>query len=137
MRLDQALACLFGDYSRARLQAWIREGRVLVDGQPRRPRDKVLAGEQVELVASLQQQPPCRPQNIPLKILHQDEHLLVIDKPAGLVVHPGAGNPAGTLLNGLLHYIPELANLPRSGILVFASGLFQESDPGGASRRFP
>ena len=117
LRLDQALARLFGDYSRSRLQAWIREGRVRVDGRVKKPREKVFAGQQVELEAVLEPQVPCRPQPIPLEILFEDEQLLVLNKPAGLVVHPAAGNPDGTLQNALLHHDPRLEQLPRAGIV--------------------
>jgi len=117
LRLDQALARMFGDYSRSRLQAWIREGRVLVDGRPCKPRDKVLSGERIELRAVLEQQVPVQAQEIPLDLVHEDEHLLVVDKPAGLVVHPAAGVADGTLQNALLHHDDRLALLPRAGIV--------------------
>ena len=117
LRLDQALVRLFGDYSRSRLQGWIREGRVLVDGQPRKPRDKVLTGEQIELVAVLEERVPPEAQDIPLDLVYEDEHLLVVNKPAGLVVHPAAGVADGTLQNALLHHDAELSLLPRAGIV--------------------
>lgn len=117
LRLDQALARLFGDYSRSRLQSWIRSGRVQVDGAVRKPRDKVYAGEQVELLAVLEEQVPCAAQDIPLELLYQDEHLLVVNKPPGLVVHPAAGNADGTLQNALLHFDSNLVHLPRAGIV--------------------
>jgi 23S rRNA pseudouridine1911/1915/1917 synthase len=118
MRLDQALAVLFGDYSRNRIQQWVREGRVKLDGQSVcRPREKVFGGERVVLEAQLADQVENRPQAIPLDILYQDSELMVIDKPPGLVVHPAAGNPDGTLQNALLHHDPELARLPRAGIV--------------------
>jgi len=117
LRLDQALARLFGDYSRSRLQGWIREGRVLVDGQPRKPRDKVVSGERIELRAVLERQVPVQAQEIPLEIVHEDEHLLVVSKPAGLVVHPAAGVADGTLQNALLYHDARLALLPRAGIV--------------------
>jgi 23S rRNA pseudouridine1911/1915/1917 synthase len=116
-RLDQALAELFPDYSRARLQQWLRAGQVLVDGHQRRPRDKVLGGEEVVITLTPQQEVSNLPQPITLDVVYEDSALLVINKPAGLVVHPGAGNPQGTLLNALLHYAPELANVPRAGIV--------------------
>lgn len=116
-RLDQALAVLFSDYSRSRLQSWTREGRVSVNGEQRRPRDKVLLGDQVRLHAVVEEQVDCEPQDIPLKIVFEDAHLLVVDKPAGLVVHPAAGNPDGTLQNGLLFHDPGLVELPRAGIV--------------------
>jgi 23S rRNA pseudouridine1911/1915/1917 synthase len=116
-RLDQALAALFADFSRSRLQQWIREGRVRVDGTVWRGRDRVFGGERVEVDAVLEPQGEVRPEPIPLAVVHQDEHLLVIDKPADLVVHPAAGNWEGTLQNALLHADPGLAVLPRSGIV--------------------
>ena len=116
-RLDQALAGLFSDYSRSRLQAWTKQGRVLVNGQQIRPRDKVSLGDRVELRALLEGQVECRPQPIPLDIVFEDEHLLVINKPADMVVHPAAGNPDGTLQNGLLYYDASLVELPRAGIV--------------------
>ncbi len=116
-RVDKALACLFPDFSRARLQQWIREGQVLVDGERPRPRDKVRGGETVVICAELQAETSSQAEAIPLDIVYQDEVLLVINKPAGLVVHPGAGNREGTLLNALLHHAPELAAVPRAGIV--------------------
>ncbi len=117
LRLDQALARLFSDYSRSRLQSWIRTGRVLVDGEPRKPRDKVWEGEQVRLSALLEADQSCEPEAIPLDIVYEDQHLLIVNKPAGLVVHPAAGNWSGTLQNALLHHDPEAAALPRAGIV--------------------
>ncbi|HET9692998.1 MAG TPA: 23S rRNA pseudouridine(1911/1915/1917) synthase RluD [Steroidobacteraceae bacterium] len=116
-RLDQALATMLPDYSRSRLKTWIEAGAVLVDGSPRRPRDKVFGGESVEVAATLPEEGTARPQSIPLTIVHEDEHVLVLDKPAGLVVHPGAGNPDSTLQNALLAHDPGLAVLPRAGIV--------------------
>ena len=116
-RLDQALAVLFPDYSRSRLQGWIRDGQVRVDGRELRPRDKVDGGEEVVLSAVLEDETRAGPEPIALAILHEDAEILVLDKPAGLVVHPGAGNPAGTLVNALLHHRPELRALPRAGIV--------------------
>lgn len=117
MRLDQVVAQLFGDYSRSRLSAWIKDGRITVDGEQRRPRDKVWPGERVQLVAEPEPQVECVPQDIPLDIRYEDQHVLVINKPADLVVHPAAGNPDGTVQNGLLFHAPELVNLPRAGIV--------------------
>lgn len=116
-RLDQALAALFPDYSRSRIQVWIREGRVTVDGKVRAQRHKVSEGERLVLRAVEETQIECVPQAMPLRILFEDEHLLVIDKAAGLVVHPAAGNPDGTLQNGLLYHDSSLARLPRAGIV--------------------
>ena len=116
-RLDQALAQLFPDYSRSRLQQWVKEGLVTLDGVTCRPRDKVLGGEWVALEAHLEDQVECRPQAIELDVVHEDEALILINKPAGLVVHPAAGNPDGTLQNALLHHDPSLIQLPRAGII--------------------
>ncbi|WP_041070371.1 23S rRNA pseudouridine(1911/1915/1917) synthase RluD [Thiolapillus brandeum] len=116
-RLDQALALLFPDYSRSRLQGWIREGRVHVDGKQRKPKEKVWPGERIVLQAVLESVDSCQPEAIPLDLLYEDEHLLVVNKPAGLVVHPAAGNWSGTLQNALLHHDPALAGLPRGGIV--------------------
>ncbi len=116
-RLDRVLASLFPDYSRSRLSQWIKAGQVKVDGRRLSPADRVAGGERVELEVCLQGEERWEPQPIPLKILYEDEAILVIDKPAGLVVHPAAGNPDGTLLNALLHHAPELAEVPRAGIV--------------------
>jgi 23S rRNA pseudouridine1911/1915/1917 synthase len=117
LRLDQAVAQLFSDYSRSRLTAWIKDGRVTVDGEQRRPRDKVWPGERLTLRAEAEMQVVCAPQDIPLDIRYEDEHILVLNKPADLVVHPAAGNPDGTLQNALLFHCPPLVNLPRAGIV--------------------
>lgn len=116
-RLDQALANLFPDYSRSRLKAWLVAGAILVDGSSRRPRDRVHGGEQVELVIEAEAVVEAQPEPMALEVVFEDDALLVIDKPAGLVVHPGAGNATGTLMNGLLHHAPVLVELPRAGIV--------------------
>jgi 23S rRNA pseudouridine1911/1915/1917 synthase len=116
-RLDAVLAELFPEYSRSRLSAWIKSGDVRVDGAAARGRDPVRGGETVTLIAVQDTQTHAVAEDIPLDILYEDEHVLVIDKPAGLVVHPGAGNPAGTLVNALLHRDPSLELLPRAGIV--------------------
>jgi len=118
MRLDQVLAELFPSFSRSRLKDWILAGQVQVDGRTPRPRDRVVGGERVALDVTLEPtttQP--RAEAIPLTIVYEDTELIIVDKPAGLVVHPGAGNPNHTLQNALLHHAPELAALPRSGIV--------------------
>jgi 23S rRNA pseudouridine1911/1915/1917 synthase len=118
-RLDQALAAVLPEHSRARIQRWIRDGAVRVDGAPAVPRRRVLGGERVTVDAPLREEGEAwaRPEPVPFAVVHEDAALLVVDKPAGLVVHPGAGNPSGTLVNGLLHRYPELAGLPRGGIV--------------------
>ena len=116
-RVDQVLAELFPDYSRSRLQQRIKAGQVLLNQRPVLARYRVAGGEQVEVRAQLQLETEVRPEDIPLDIRFQDQHLLVLNKPAGLVVHPAAGNPNGTLQNALVYYDPELAALPRAGIV--------------------
>jgi 23S rRNA pseudouridine1911/1915/1917 synthase len=117
MRLDRVLVELFPAYSRARLQQWIHAGQVRVDGRQPRPRDKARGGECIELVARAEPDTAWQAEARALDIVYQDRELLVINKPAGLVVHPAVGNRAGTLLNALLHHAPELALLPRAGIV--------------------
>ncbi|MDJ0813090.1 MAG: 23S rRNA pseudouridine(1911/1915/1917) synthase RluD [Woeseiaceae bacterium] len=116
-RLDQALARLFPEYSRSRLKSWLLDGALVVDGGSPRPRDPVYGGEIVELQVQPETAVVATAEAMPLDVVHEDEHILVVNKPAGLVVHPGAGNPGGTLLNGLLHHAPELESLPRAGIV--------------------
>lgn len=116
-RLDQALAELVPEYSRSRLQQWIKAGFVTLDGRVPVVRERVRAGQTVCIAAELQEETTAQPERIPLEIVFEDASLLVINKPAGLVVHPAAGNPAGTLLNALLHYDGSLAQLPRAGIV--------------------
>ena len=116
-RLDQALASLFSDYSRSRLQQWIKDGQIRVDERVLRPRDRVYSGQQVIIAVQDVAQGDWQAEAIPLDIVFEDAHLLVINKPPGLVVHPAAGNYSGTLLNALLHHVPGLANIPRAGIV--------------------
>jgi 23S rRNA pseudouridine1911/1915/1917 synthase len=116
-RLDQVLSELLSEYSRTRIKTWIESGQVLVNGTQLRPKDKVVGGERVEINATLPDAVTVAPEVIDLDIAFQDRHLLVINKPAGLVVHPGAGNSAGTLQNALLHFDPKLVQLPRAGIV--------------------
>ena len=116
-RLDQVAAQLFAEHSRSRLANWIKEGRLTVDGAQLRPRDTVHAGSRLALDAEQQAQGEWQAQAIDLDIVFEDEHILVLDKPAGLVVHPAAGHADGTLLNALLHHVPALINVPRAGIV--------------------
>ncbi|MDD3651636.1 23S rRNA pseudouridine(1911/1915/1917) synthase RluD [Immundisolibacter sp.] len=117
-RLDQVLAVLLPDFSRSRLQAWIRDGRVTVDGAPAAASSRLRGGEQIGVQQpEVNAEPTAPAEAIALDIVHQDADLLVVNKPAGLVVHPGAGNPAGTLMNALLYHDPRLAELPRAGIV--------------------
>jgi 23S rRNA pseudouridine1911/1915/1917 synthase len=118
LRLDRALAQLFPQYSRSRLQAWLKSGHILVDGAAGAAKQAVSGGERLALSPP---RPPAgaapRAQRMPLSIVHEDRDLIVIDKPAGLVVHPGAGVPDRTLMNALLAHAPELALVPRAGIV--------------------
>jgi 23S rRNA pseudouridine1911/1915/1917 synthase len=117
LRLDQALARSLAQYSRARLQGWIEAGAVQVDGRQPRAKDKVLGGERVEVAARLEADERVTPEAQPLAVVHQDRALIVINKPAGMVVHPGAGNPRHTLQNALLALDPKLALVPRAGLV--------------------
>jgi 23S rRNA pseudouridine1911/1915/1917 synthase len=116
-RLDQALARLLPDYSRSRLKTWIDAGEVLVDGEVRRPRDKVNGGETVAITGTLTEESAAEAQAIPLLMAYEDKHVFIVNKPAGLVVHPGAGNPDQTLQNALLSRDAQLGKLPRAGIV--------------------
>ena len=141
MRFDHALAVALPEYSRSRLRQWIDAGRVLLDGRAGDPTRKVWGGEQVEVEALPNpQETAYAPESIELPVVHEDDALIVIDKPAGLVMHPGSGNWEGTLLNALLHHAPQLAGVPRagivhrldkdtSGLLVVAKTLSAQTDP--------
>lgn len=117
MRLDQALANILPEYSRSILQNWIRDDRIKINNRSMRPRDHVHGGEQVEIWAETVPQTLDSPENIPLDIIFEDEHIIIINKPAGLVVHPGAGNPQHTLVNALLHHDQKFTQIPRAGIV--------------------
>ena len=116
-RLDQALAILFPDFSRTRLKTWIEAGRIVVDGAAAKPRDLVRGGEVVRVTPLSEAQVEIAPEPIALDVIYEDPSLFIVNKPAGLVVHPGAGNPRSTLQNALLSLDPALANLPRAGIV--------------------
>lgn len=117
-RLDQALALLCPEYSRSQIQHWIKAGFVQMNGcVETKPKAVVSANQAIRITAELTAQEVWGAQDIPLQIVFADPDLIVIDKPAGLVVHPGAGNPAHTLVNALLHYDPQLATLPRAGLV--------------------
>jgi 23S rRNA pseudouridine1911/1915/1917 synthase len=116
-RLDRVLAGAFPDYSRTRLQSWIADGLVTVEGRAERASSRLEAGQRVVLEAVLEPVIEDSPEPIALDIVHEDADLIVLNKPPGLVVHPGAGNRSGTLVNALLHHAPELARLPRAGIV--------------------
>jgi 23S rRNA pseudouridine1911/1915/1917 synthase len=117
LRLDQALARLFPQYSRNRLQVWLAAGHIRLDGVRGEARQAVRGGERVDLAPPPAPDATPRAQRMPLAIVYEDADLIVIDKPAGLVVHPGAGVPDRTLMNGLLAYCPALAGVPRAGIV--------------------
>ncbi len=117
-RLDAALAQLFPDYSRNQIQQWIREGYVQIDNKIiQKPRQPVLENQTITITATIRENTEWQAQAIPLTIIYEDETLIVINKPIGLIVHPGAGNPDHTLVNALLHHAPELASIPRAGII--------------------
>ena len=116
-RLDQVAAELFQEFSRSRLQQWIKSGQLRVDGQQSAPKKKLLGGEQLQIVASVAEEGEWEAENIPLDIVFEDEHLLVINKGADFVVHPAAGNHTGTVLNALLFHCPQLVSVPRAGIV--------------------
>ncbi len=118
MRFDQALAQALPDYSRSRLRQWIDAGRVTLDGRPADPTRRIRGGEAIVVEATPDpQETAFAPESIPFAIVHEDDALLVIDKPVGLVMHPGSGNWQGTLLNALLHHAPQLGGVPRAGIV--------------------
>ncbi len=117
-RLDQALATLLPAYSRSRLASMVKDGNILVDGHAAQPKLRLLGGEVV--VATLKprdEETAFTPENVLLQVVFEDDSIIVIDKPPGLVVHPAAGNWRGTILNGLLYRNPQVANLPRAGIV--------------------
>ncbi|WP_426608428.1 23S rRNA pseudouridine(1911/1915/1917) synthase RluD [Pantoea anthophila] len=117
-RLDQTLAELFPDYSRSRIKEWILDRRVTVNGvMVDTPKEKVLGGELVAINAEIEEAQRWEPQNLPLDIVYEDEDIIVINKPRDFVVHPGAGNPDGTVLNALLHHYPAIMDVPRAGIV--------------------
>jgi 23S rRNA pseudouridine1911/1915/1917 synthase len=118
LRLDQSLVKLFPEYSRSRLQDWVEQGLVTVNGKPASVKQKVWGGENIQVSPQIHpSEQPYQAEDIPLDIVYEDDAILIIDKPVGLVVHPGSGNWQGTLLNALLHHAPELANVPRAGIV--------------------
>lgn len=118
MRLDQALSALFPDYSRSRIKDWIVNNKVTVnDVIVNKPKERVLGGEKIIINAEIEEETYHQPEDIKLDIVYEDDDILVINKPRDLVVHPGAGNPDGTVLNALLHYYPDIARVPRAGIV--------------------
>ena len=116
-RFDQIAAQLFPDFSRARLQAWIRDGVLTVDGETRKPKDKLVGDELLEINVVTQAEGEWLPEVMDLDVVYEDDHIMIINKPMNMVVHPAAGNLTGTLLNGLLHHCPALQDIPRAGIV--------------------
>ena len=118
LRLDRALARMFPEHSRNRLQRWLKEGHVSLDSHAAKPKQKIWGGERVEIRSQPEPADTAfRAEPIALEVVYEDDEVLVINKPAGLVVHPGSGNWKGTLLNALLHRSPQLAAIPRAGIV--------------------
>lgn len=118
MRIDQALAKMFPEYSRGQLTKWLKAGDVLVNGQVLKPKESIQGGEKVTIGTELQvQDESWQAETIALDIIYEDDDVIIINKPAGMVVHPGAGNQQGTLVNALLAHAPQLANIPRAGIV--------------------
>lgn len=118
LRLDKALSRMFPEHSRNRLQRWLREGHVRLDSRSAKPKQKIWGGERIDIRPQTdREESTFRAEAIALEIIFEDDELLVINKPAGLVVHPGSGNWHGTLLNALLHHSPQLAAIPRAGIV--------------------
>ena len=116
-RFDVALSTLFPEFSRSRLQQWIKEGNATLNGKTARPRDPVSEEDEIRFSPVAEEEVVWEAENIPLQIAHEDDAILVVNKSAGMVVHPAAGNWSGTLVNALLHHEPKLAELPRAGIV--------------------
>ncbi len=116
-RLDQVVAKLLPEFSRSRLQQWIKQGKILLNGEECKSKTKVLGGEALRVTIEQEQQGEWLAEEIPLDIVYEDQSILVLNKPIGMVVHPAVGNHTGTLLNALLHHCPELINVPRAGIV--------------------
>lgn len=116
-RMDHVLSQLLPEYSRSRLQKWLREGNILIDNAPCLAKAKAAGGERIQFTPQVEDEVQAAPQDVPLQIVYEDSELIVLDKPAALVVHPAAGNPDGTVQNGLLYRYPELVSVPRAGIV--------------------
>jgi len=136
MRFDAALAQAFPQFSRSKLTAWLKDGKVEVDGRPPRPRDAARGGERVRLHAEVETVTVDAPEDIALDVLIEDPDFYVLNKPAGLVVHPGAGNRSGTLVNALLHKDPALAALPRGSRSLPASSTTRPQRCRSGARRW-
>jgi 23S rRNA pseudouridine1911/1915/1917 synthase len=116
-RIDSAMAQMLPDYSRSKITTWVRSGGALINGKTFKPKEKILGGEIVTLNIKAEKTNDWKAEDIPLDIVFEDDDIIVVNKPVGLVTHPGAGNWTGTLANALLHYDPSLANLDRAGIV--------------------
>jgi 23S rRNA pseudouridine1911/1915/1917 synthase len=116
-RLDRAVSELMPDHSRSRIQGWIKSGSVKVNGEERRPRDKVASDDVISIYAEIEVQERWEAEDIALDVIYEDDDIIIINKPAGLVVHPAAGHASGTLVNALLHHCPDIGKLPRAGIV--------------------
>lgn len=117
LRIDQVAAMVWPDFSREKLKQWLKEGQLLVNGQTAKPKFRCDGTEHLTLEAELEAQTLCLAEDIPLNIVYEDDDILVINKPIGLVVHPGAGNPTGTLVNALMHHNPKSSELSRAGLV--------------------
>ena len=116
-RIDQAAALVWNEFSREKLKQWIKDGHLLVNGNNVKPKYKCEGNELLTLEAELEIQTASQPENIPLDIIYEDDDIIVVNKPVGMVVHPGAGNSSGTLVNALLHHYPKSAELTRAGLV--------------------
>lgn len=116
-RIDQVAATVWNEFSREKLKQWMKEGHLLVNGNIVKPKYKCEGNEMLTLEVELEAQTSAQPENIPLDIIYEDDDIMVINKPVGMVVHPGAGNPNGTLVNALLYHYPKSAELTRAGLV--------------------
>lgn len=117
LRIDQVAATVWNEFSREKLKQWMKDGHLLVDGQTVKPKYRCEGTELLTLNVELEQQTSSQPENIPLDIVYEDDSILVINKPVGMVVHPGAGNPTGTLVNAILYHSPKSSELSRAGLV--------------------
>ncbi len=116
-RIDSALAMMLPDYSRSKITAWVKSGKALLNDKTFKPKEKVLGGEVIALTLVKEKTNAWLGEDIAIDVVYEDDDIIVVNKPVGLVTHPGAGNWTGTLANALLHYDPSLANLDRAGIV--------------------
>ena len=116
-RIDQVAASIWSDFSREKLKQWMKDGHLLVNGQVVKPKYRCEGDESLTLAVELEAQTSSQPENIPLDIVYEDDDIMVINKPVGMVVHPGAGNHTGTLVNAILYHSPKSAELARAGLV--------------------